>query len=309
MRITEFPNDQLTTTVLNAMLERSNILREVAEFYPIVGNADYKRKSSAASGGKFRTINNDYANNQVDPTFANPILVIFGDKVQVDRAHERRGSDIASVRAADLLQFARDLGKEFQNFFFNGNKSLDAKEFNGLKIIVPEAQIITPEADGLILQLGNDNAAKTAQQKFLECLDALVGSVDGGAQFLSMDSDTLSRLTRIAEGMISTKLDSFGRPIQFYNDIPLLISGSDKAGNKIIGHEETCGDSTDCTSIYAARFGESADLSFATNVGLEVKDLGLVGVHYTHSVDFDLDLTLLNDKAVARLQGLRVKAA
>jgi hypothetical protein len=307
MRINQFSSDALTTTVVNAMMERSNVLAEVAEFYSIVGNADYKRKASEASGGKFRSLNDNYPDNKVNPDFANPTLVIFGDQIQVDRAHERRGSDVPSVRAAELLTFARNLGKEFQNKFFNGNKTLEAKEFNGLKTIMPAAQVIPSATNGLIVPLGNSDSAKAAQQKFLELLDALVSSVDGGAQAISMDGDMLSRLTRIAEGMIDTKLDSFGNPLKTYAGIPILTAGYDKAGNKIIGHSETVGTSTDCTSIYAYRFGENSDLSFATNIGVEVKDLGLVGVHYTHSVDFDLDITLLNNKSVGRLTGLRIK--
>ena len=47
-------------------------------------------------------------------------------------------------------------------------------------------------------------------------------------------------------------------------------------------------------------------MSVATNIGVEVKDLGLVGVHYVHSVEFDADLVLLNDLSVARLEGIRL---
>jgi len=308
VKINEFSGDQITTTVVNAMLETSNILR-VAEFYPIIGNADYKRKKSAATGGKFRELNSNYADNQINPEYANPALVIFGDQVQVDRAHERRGSDIPSVRAADLLVFARDLGREFQNKFFNGSKTVDSKEFNGLKTICPSGQKITADTNGLIVPLGNSDTNKTAQQKFLELLDSLIQSIDGGAQFLSMNGDMLSRLTRIAEASVYWDKDEFGVPIAFYNRIPILPAGYDKSGNAIVGNAETVGTSTDCTSIYAGRFGEASDLSFATNIGVEVKDLGLVGVHYTHSVDFDLDLTLLNSKAIGRLEGLRIKAS
>ncbi|MFN6991808.1 MAG: hypothetical protein ACK4MM_03680, partial [Fervidobacterium sp.] len=81
----------------------------------------------------------------------------------------------------------------------------------------------------------------------------------------------------------------------------------DNNGNKIIGFNETVGQANDCTSVYAFRFGEKENLCFATNsYGIEVKDLGLVGVHYTYSVDFDLDLVLLNDRAVAKLEGIRL---
>jgi len=303
MKITEFGGDAITTTVINAMRENSNIL-DLAEFYPISGNADYARKSASASGGRFRELNADYPANQVDPVFANVALKILGDQVQVDRAHERRGSDIPSVRASELLSFGKHLGKEFQNFFYNGSVAVDAKQFNGLKLQVPAAQKKQIATNGLQVILGNTNDAKMAQQKFLEAIDDLITLVDGGAQFLGMDGKTRSRLTTIARDQVSFTVDEFGRQIAYYNGIPILVSGYDKSGNLIIPHNEVCGNSNSCTSVYAGRFAEKSDLCFATNIGVEVKDLGLVGVHYTHSVDFDLDLVLLNDKATARLEGV-----
>lgn len=305
MRITDFNADAVTSQVRNAMLEESNVLR-IAEFYEMVGNADNTRKKSAASGGRFRDLNADYPDNQVDPTFATPVLKIFGDKVQTDRAHERRGSDLASVRASDLIEFARNLGKEFQNYFINGDTAVDTKQFNGLKKIIPAGQKITPATNGITVPLGNSDTNKAAQQAFLEELDNLVMAIDKGAGALMMDGKTLSRLTAIAREQVQFSRDQFGELIASYNMVPVLIAGIDKSGNKIIPHTETVGTSTDCTSVYGFRFGEKADLSFATNIALEVKDLGLVGVHYTYSVDFDLDLVLLNDKSVARLEGIRI---
>ncbi len=302
MKINQLSTDALSLTVVNTMLAESNVLQQ-AEFYSIVGNADYTRKSASASGGTFRALNNDYQDNQVDPSFANPALKIFGDKVQVDRAHERRGSDIPSVRASELLSFAKNLGKEFQNNFINGDAALDVKKFNGLKKIMPAGQKITASANGFSVPLGNSDANKTAQQQFIELVNQALDRVDGGAQCLLMDGKALDRLTSIAP--VTWAVNEFGTRIAFFNNVPVLVSGYDKAGNRIIPHTEAVGGSGNvCTSIYGFRFGEKSDLSFATNIGVEVKDLGLVGVHYTHSVDFDLDLVLLNDKSVARLEGI-----
>lgn len=295
--------DTITQQVVAQMIAGSTVL-EFAEFYPIVGNADYARKAATASGGQFRALDSDYPENRITPQFANPTLKILGDKVQVDRAHERRGLDIPSVRARELMNFAKNLGKQFQKYFFNGQAS--STEFNGLKAIIPSSQKITAANNGLSVPLGNSDTAKSAQQKFLELLDALIEKVDGGAQVLFMNGATLARLNAIAREYITTQRNEFGRIVPYYNDIPIRNIGYDKDGNLILDFNETVGTSTDCTSIYAVRFGEASDLSIATNIGVEVKDLGLVGVHYTHSVEFDADLVLLNDKAVARLEGIRI---
>lgn len=296
-------NDTLTQQVVSQMISRATVL-EFAEFYPMVGNADYTRKAASASGGQFRALDTDYPSNIISPAFANLVLRILGDKVQVDRAHERRGLDIASVRARELLNFGQNLGKQFQKFFFNGSGS--GNEFTGLKLLVPAGQKITPAANGISVTLGNDNTAKTAQQTFLEQLNTLIQKVDAGAQVLFMNARALSRLTTIAREFITWQPNTFGTMIPYYNGIPLRDAGYDKDGNLIIPQNETVGTSTDCTSIYAVRFGEASDLSIATNIGVEVKDLGLVGVHYIHSVEFDAVPVLLNDLAVARLEGIRL---
>jgi len=296
-------NDTLTQQVVAQMISRATVL-EFAEFYPIVGNADYARKAATASGGQFRALDSDYPANIITPAFAQPTLKILGDKVQVDRAHERRGLDVASVRARELMSFASNLGKQFQYYFFNGIVS--GTQFNGLKAIVPAGQKITAATNGISVTLGNDNTAKTAQQNFLEKINELIQKVDGGAQALFMNARAFSRLTTIAREFIQWQPNTFGMLMPYYNGIPIRDAGYDRTGALVIPQNEAVGTSSDCTSIYAVRFSEGADLSVATNVGVEVKDLGLVGVHYTHSVEFDADLVLLNDLSVARLEGIRL---
>ncbi len=307
MRIQEISGrDALSQQVIAAMISRSSVLT-VAEFYSIIGNADYNRKVSDASGGKFRGLDTDFADNKITPKWATPALKILGDKVQVDRAHERRGQDVASVRSRDLLSFARDLGKTFQNYFFNGDTGVSAEQFDGLKVQMPAAQKLTAATDGFQLTAGNSDSAVKSQQEYMELLDKLIEQVDGGAQAIFMDGVTIARTTNVARGHIEWTKNEFGVPVAFYNQVPILPSGFDKAGNRVLPHNEVVGASgPSCTSVYAVRFGEAADLSLSTNIGVEVKDLGLVGVHYTHSVELDLDLVVLNDKAMARLEGVIV---
>lgn len=296
--------DAVTRQVVTKMIQTASVLN-YAEFYRMTGNADYVRKNASASGGKFRALNSNYPANVVSPSFANPVLKILGDKVEVDKAHERRGIDVASVRAAELLSFAGNLGKQFQNYFFNGNSQDNSDAFDGLKYIVPASQKITASANGLAVDLGNSDTAKKKQQQFLELLDELIGKVTGGAQVLFMDVKTLSRLTSVAREQFTTTADEFGSPLYFYNHIPVVTAGYDNAGNRVIPHDEVVGSSgAVCTSIYAVRFGERVDLTLPTNIGVEVVDLGLVGVHYVHGVEFDTTLVLADNKAAARLEGV-----
>ena len=304
MKIQEISaSDQVTGAVVAAMIGRSTVL-EFAEFYSMIGNADYARKAASATGGRFRALDNDYPANQVSPNFANPALKILGDKVEVDKAHERRGADIPSVRARELNNFAMNLGKQFQNYFFNGDSGADPNAFDGLKVQLPAGQKITAAANGLSVDTGNSDAATKNQQNFLELLDELIETVDGGAQVIYADGKVISRLTNIARGFVRWEVNEFGKPVMYYNEVPIRPAGYDRNGNRVLPHTETVGTSTNCTSLYAVRFGEKADTTLATNIGVEVSDLGIVGVHYTHNVDFDTDLAILNDKSAARLEGI-----
>jgi len=297
--------ETLTQRVVGRMTKYAPILM-LAEFYSMVGNADKPRKSATASGGKFRPLDDDFPANQVTPQFADVALKIFGDKVQVDVAHERRGGDIASVRLSELDNFSKNLGKEFQNQFTNGDSGT-ATNFDGIKKLVPSAQKITPAENGIEVPMGNDNASKKAQQIFLEQLFSLLEKIDGGAQLLYMDSKTLSRLNSVAREFIRYERDKdFGIRIGYFNEVPIILSGYAKDGSLVIGHNETVGTSDDCTSIYAMRFGERSDLTIATNIGVEVTDMGKVGPHYVHNVELDAAPALLNNKALARLEGIRI---
>lgn len=298
-------SDELTQNAILKMYERSTVL-QVAEFYSMYGNAENARKAASASGGQFRALDSDYAANIVTPAFASPALKILGDHIQVDQAHERRGTDVASIRASELLNFCMNLGKQFQNYFFNGDTTISANQFDGVKKLIVSSQKITASTNGLSIDSGNSDTAKSRQQKFLELLEQLVESVEGGAQALFMDGKTLARLSSIAREFITTQPNSFGIPVKYFNGVPLYPAGYDRNGTKILPHNETTGTATNCTSVYAFRFGERSDLSIATNIGLEVKDLGLVANFYTHKVEMDVVPVLLNDKAAARLEGIIV---
>jgi hypothetical protein len=296
-------SDSVTQSVVKRMAENSTVL-QFAEFYSMFGNAEYARTSATASGGQFRAIDSDYSDNIITPTFASPALKILGDHIQVDQAHERRGYDIGSVRASELLSFAANLGKQFQNFFFNGDVANSADEFTGLKKLMPTFQLITGGTNGLSVDTGNSDTAKQRQQKFIELLDQLIQSIDGGAQVLYMDGKTLSRLSSIARDCVTIQMGEFGAPVRYFNDIPVLPSGYDLQGNRVIPHAETVGTSSTCTSVYAVRFGERSNLTVATNIGMDVKDMGLVGCFYTHKAELDACPVVLNPKSIGRLQGI-----
>lgn len=297
------PNDTLTQNCVALVSEKASILK-YAEFYGIIGNSDMPRKNATASGGQFRALNDNYAANTVNPQYGQVNLKIFGDKIMVDKAHERRGKDIASERLRQLDGFCENLGRNIQFEFFNGNVNLNNKSWNGLSTIIPSSQIIYGSDEGLVIPLGNSDAAKTAQQQFIEKMRNLISKIDGKPDVIYMNEDVYSRLTSIASEYLVWQKDEFGILMPFFAGIPLEAGGYTSSGSLIIPANEMIGEYSNASTITALKFGEEKDLTIGTSTGLVVSDEGLVGNHYIHSVELDADIALLNTKAVAQLKGI-----
>lgn len=305
-------NPALQQTALGAMISAVPIL-SYAEFYSMQGTADVVPLNSTVAGGAGRTLNNDYTavNTEVNTRTVTPR--ILGDLVKTDVQLERQFTGIegiASERERQLISFSRGIGRYFTDQLFNGNNT--APQLNGIVAQVVAGQTLElGTADGDTVPVGNSDANVTKQETFLEKLYELINLVPDGAQVLVMSGKMIARLQAIGRSYVNiTQVnDAFGVPQQFtsFNGVPIINAGFKKDNSTlVIGNAETVGESDDCTSIYAIRFGERENVTLATNIGLQVYDRGLVGVHYTTQVEMDVNVLVQNDKAVARLEGIRL---
>jgi len=76
----------------------------------------------------------------------------------------------------------------------------------------------------------------------------------------------------------------------------------------IITKTETEGNKADCSSIYFACFGEKEHVTFATNKGFDVRNLGAVATKLLTLCEMDVDMEVLNPKSIYRLGGIRLDA-
>lgn len=305
-------NAALRAVVINEMRGAAPMLN-FAEFYQMTGNADTPLKAATATGGASRAINADYSTNKTAPAYGAITLKILGDKIETDIAYERRGpkGSLENERTRQLVTFSQALGRYLQDQMINGATS--ATDWDGLKAAIAAGQVLkcggSTMVDGFKVALGNDNAAKESQQIFKESVDELIASVIGGASCLIVPPKGISRMSTIGMQFVQKgSIDAvFADQLGIYNGVPVVNAGYGKDGSTaVIPLTETLGGNTDCASFYAVRFGEKENVTFATNVGVQVKDLGLVTVLYTTLVDFDTDMVILNAKAAWRLQGIRL---
>lgn len=275
------------------------------DFSKIVGNAEAKRKSPGTKAGTKRAINNNYTGKLAEVVYENMPLKIYGDDVEVDVANERRQIDVDSVRYEEIMAFAENLGKTLQYDLINGNPTSDALEIAGLRTLCKNARKINmgDPAAGVEVPLGNSAAEKKAQQKFVEKLRELIGMIPGGAEGLVMDTITHSRFSSIASDFVKYEKNEYGILLPYFDSVPIIKAGTDADGNKAITHTETFGTSTTCTSVFAFRSGLK-NFAAGTNTGVNHTYKGIVGNVHIDTIEIDITTGLLNDEAIAQLQGV-----
>lgn len=290
------------------------VLADYLHFYPFTGNSDKPRKrSSQFTAGNTRTVNTDYITKERQPLFGDVSLKIYGDAVKTDLANERRGNDIGSQRLQDLEDFCQSLAWYFMDAVINHDTATDSKHITGLKAQAEDLarNTVLGTGNGLALPAGATDADKAAQIVFLERLDKELMKIRGGATCIISNASFISRLESIAKQHL--RVDNIqnvygeAQRVTTYKGVPLVDAGYKNDGDGwVIPEDETVGASSDCTSLYLVRFGERRDVTVGTNVGLDVKDQGVVSTKMQTLVEFDVDLTVLDPRTLTRLSGLRL---
>lgn len=287
-----------------------------AEFYSIFGNADTPRRvGDEYSAGQTRTTSTGYVAKERQPPFGQVNLKIYGDKVATDIANDRRGLDIGGQFIRDIEKFCGSLGRYVMAALINHDVAANATHTNGLKALAEQAgrNVVLGDGTGLALPRGNDNAAAQSFDRFTEELDEQIEDVDGGVEVIISNSTLISRMGTMGRRFVQTETvqDIYGenQRVTTYRGIPLVNAGwnPDRSGY-VIGNNETVGTSTDATSLYLVNYGVEEDVTIASNVGLDVIDLGHVEEKMKCLVEMDLDQALLNDRALTRVSGIRAKA-
>lgn len=263
------------------------------EFYPVVGNADRPVKDSTATGGDSRDINATFPDNQIDPAYGDIALKIYGGKIQVDDAHSRRFAadatmvGLGGLRLRELKKFSRRLAQNLQYAIVNNSSSGNPLRWDGLLASLPS---------GRSASLNDTLASKEKVEKLIEKIVLGITDIPGGAQFILADAAVISRLSTYGMGLVQLGMNELGQQVQTLAGIPLVNAGYNAAGARVLPW--TSGTGGNATKVIIGRSSEQADIAFASNVGLVVKDLGLVHPHWTTTVEFDIDMEILNDESI-----------
>ena len=223
-------------------------------------------------------------------------LKVLGAEVDVDTSIiDMRGPDTVGDQVRMKVTSMR---MTFEDQFINGDESLNPRAFDGLKRRI---------------NIGSSQAINMNGALSLSALDELIDACDamGGQKVLIMNKkmrrrlNTASRATTIG-GFINYELDSFGRRVTQYGDVPIIVTDTNAQNLPIQPFTET----NSSTSIYCVAMGDLLTTAIQGRCrgqfGISVRAMGEVPdapVDRTR-IEWYCGLAVYNGRSAARLYGV-----
>ncbi|MEU4165587.1 major capsid protein [Streptomyces sp. NPDC026665] len=292
--------------VIETFVQESSILDRIP-FLTIEGNAYGYNEEATLPGVAFRSVNEAYTESTGTVNQKSESLVILGGDADVDKFIVKTRGNLNDQRATQTRMKVKAASYKFQDTFFNGDVTVDAKSFDGLKKRLTGAQVLDAATNGMGPVVGAHD--------FFDLLDALVAAVPGlngsnGAIYANrLIRSKIQSSARRLGGVEMIREALTQKMILTYNGIPLLDPGQNAAGTDILPQTETQGSSSVASSVYAVKFGQSEDdraVTGLTNGGVQAYDLGELQEKpaYRTRIEFYTGLAVFGGKAAARLRGV-----
>lgn len=300
-----------TNTLARGVMETFVQVSPVFDRLPlmnILGNAYAYNVEASLPGVAFRAVNEAYVESTGTFNQRTETLAILGGDADVDKFIVQTRGNINDQRAVQTAAKVKSLSFKYQDTFINGDVSVDAKSFDGLKKRLTGAQVI---------DAGNGTAANglgpvAGGNDFFDSLDALFGAVAGGPDVAYANSAVIARILsagRRLGGAAIVVSDLTGKREVQWNGVPILDIGTKADGTNIIPQAETQGTSTASSSIYAVKFGSDetdqgvTGLANGTPTAYDLGELQEKPAYRTR-IDFYCGLAVFSGRAAARLRGV-----
>lgn len=254
-----------------------------------------------------RNINSEYTATDAIKVQKTADCAIMGGSYELDRVI------IGTAGALNELEFQIDqkttaTANLFHYLVINGVKA--NHKFDGLNVLLGS----TENEFTSTVDVSTAALAKTNANALLDELDALVHSVEGGADVLLMNDKTLLKVRSVARaaGYYERKEDAFGRAVEYFGGVPMLDLGKYYNGSTTVDCIATNA-STGKADIYAVRFGLDGFCGFSPVgnklVNIYTPDLSQPGAVKKGEVELVAGVALKNTKAAAVLRGVKIQAS
>lgn len=288
--------DYLRRGIIETFGEYSPVLEDLP-FIEVAGNSFRYNQEATLPGVEFRAVNDSYTESTGTVNQESESLVIYGGMVDVDRYLQQVRGSINDQRALQTRLKVKALALGFTREFFEGDSTVDVNSFDGLQKRLSGDQVITAD-DGT----GNGDVLS------LVYIDALIDAVWGGPDVIYLNKVNRRKLISLARDLeiVTVEMDAAGKVHTYYDGIPVKVVSKDNLNAEILGFDETEGTETECSSIYAVRYGAEEFACGLTNGGIQVEDLGLIPNPpvYRTLIEWYVGLAVFNPQAAARLKGI-----
>lgn len=289
------------SAIIEQFASSSGILENIP-FVDIAGNAYSYNREETLPGIAFRGVNEGYTESVGVVNPVTETLSILGGDLDVDKFII--DTDGVGVRSQHEMMKVRALALKWTQQFIQGDTASDPRSFDGLKKRLTGTQLISNGSTS-----GGDVLS-------LERLDATIDEVTNPTHII-MNKTMRRVLTSAARnqsvgGYITYELDSFGRKIAFYNDLPIIVLDQDGSKSQILPFTESgAGAGTaQCTSIYVVSF-DTMGVHGLQNGGMQVRDLGELNTKpvFRTRVEHYQSIAVKDGQGAARLYGVKAGAA
>lgn len=296
--------------VINTLAITSPVLDRLP-FKTINGDSVTYRSYGTLPSVEFRGVNGTYSESTGTFNNGSEHVVILGGDADVDNFLIDTQGQTADQVAEQVTMKTLAIAYKFQDAFINGDTAVDANSFDGLKKRLTGAQVIDAATNGLsVVGTTTDDI-----DAFFDQLDLLIAAVPGctpqNSAFYCNDL-ILARYKSAARRSArnTATVDSLGRTVNVYNDIPFIDIGNKADGTRIIPQTETMGTSSVTSSIYLVKFGESPAEQAVGGLqanALKARPLGELQTKPAQRVRIDWypGLAVWGGRAAARLRGLK----
>lgn len=269
----------------------------------IQGNAYSYDTEGALPGTGFRTVNEAYTESTGVINMETESLVILGGDADVDRFLEKTfGASRGSLMAQQVRMKLTSAHGTFVDAMFNGDATVDAKSFEGLKKRLIGSQVLdsaTPITTSVPAD-GND---------FLAELDQLFAQVEGGApDVVYAPQEIIARmksLGRLIGGADYINSEITGKREFTWNGVSFIDPGKHWSGRRILPYDNVNG-----SDLYAVKFANSFNdhgIMGISNGGLQAYNLGELQDKpaYRTRLEFYCGLVVQGGQAAARLRNVK----
>ena len=220
------------------------------------------------------------------------LRILAGD-VDMDKFLLATQSDTNNQLAIQLAAKAKALGRAFRRTLVIGDNSVNAKQFDGVRVLTPTGNTLVAGANG---------AAVT-----FSMLDELKDVIKLGADCLMMRPGTWRAIRALLRAMggndaETVMVPNFSYPVRAFDGTPVII-------NEFLPGDEVAGSSSATCSIYAMRLNEADGfhgIYGGDSAGIAVEEIGTIqnkdAVRYR--VKWYMGTALKSTQGLARLKGI-----